>query len=91
MAGPIDFIINGIAANPEEYPWMAALGYNDTRTNKIDYRCGGTLISPQFILTAAHCIKENNPPIVARLGTVSDTMLKVKDKISNYYFNISAC
>jgi len=42
-------IINGTDADPEQFPWQVALIIDNT------YFCGGSLISSQWVLTAAHC------------------------------------
>jgi secreted trypsin-like serine protease len=70
-------VVGGVDANPGEFPHMAALGYSES-SNKISFKCGGSLISELFVLTAAHCDKVDHvEPSVVRLG---DHNLKVRDR-----------
>ncbi len=50
-AGPD--IVGGQEATPGEYPWQAYLEIGP-------YACGGALIAPQWVLTAAHCVFDDN-------------------------------
>merc|ERR1712236_151136 len=49
-----DYIIDGQPADNNEYPWMVLL-LTKAIVDPIEPLCGGSLISNQWILTAAHC------------------------------------
>ncbi|KAL0994277.1 hypothetical protein UPYG_G00120130 [Umbra pygmaea] len=46
---PSSRIIGGSTANPGDWPWQVSLHFQGTHI------CGGTLVSPDFVVTAAHC------------------------------------
>lgn len=46
------FILGGFPAKEQQFPWNVALLFSLPDTNAF---CGGTLITPEWVLTAAHC------------------------------------
>jgi trypsin len=50
---PSHAIVGGGNASAGEYPWMAAV-----RTDLNGQYCGGSLVGPTVVVTAAHCVQE---------------------------------
>ena len=49
-------IVGGTTAQPGDWPWQAML-----KRPRGSSFCGGTLIAPQWVLTAAHCVTRKWP------------------------------
>lgn len=50
-----DYIVNGVYASPQEFPWVVTLRYQNY------FFCGGSLIGRNRVLTAAHCVVDYLP------------------------------
>uniref|UniRef100_A0A1Q3EYM8 Putative trypsin-like serine protease n=2 Tax=Culex tarsalis TaxID=7177 RepID=A0A1Q3EYM8_CULTA len=66
-------IVGGEEAEEGDVPFIAALGYESSGGGSEEYEwgCGSSLISPRFLLTAGHCIRQARRPIIARMGILN--------------------
>lgn len=50
-------ILGGVEAKEERHPWQVALVIPEISDNLYALFCGGVLIAPEWVLTAAHCVR----------------------------------
>uniref|UniRef100_A0AB38ZEI5 Venom S1 protease 13 n=1 Tax=Oncocephalus sp. TaxID=2944721 RepID=A0AB38ZEI5_9HEMI len=79
---PIGRIIFGIDAGKYEYPWSVSLQYKHSKF----HFCGGSIITPYHILTAAHCISKKAPgDILVVMGSNNRSDSRISSVVKKIY------
>ncbi|XP_020916346.1 chymotrypsin-like elastase family member 2A [Exaiptasia diaphana] len=58
-------IVGGTAAQPGEWPWQVMLMYKRSDNGEWSQFCGGTLVTPDWVVTASHCVSDIDPSTYA--------------------------
>ncbi|XP_062903949.1 complement factor B-like [Mobula hypostoma] len=78
-----------VATDQSSYPWFADILHNQ----KPNSRCSGSIVAPQWILTAAHCFgdlaNEDPSDLSIRLGSSDKIILKVEQVTVHPQYNLT--
>lgn len=64
-------IVSGDDATPHQAPYMVSVQVFRAATNAYGHTCGGSILTANYILTAAHCITEQPQPLIQPLRIVA--------------------
>jgi len=64
---PLPRVLGGDEAIPHSWPWQAMIETKQSRDEGWTHKCGASLIHPEWIVTAAHCLAFSPDPRIYRI------------------------
>ncbi|XP_055327372.1 transmembrane protease serine 9-like [Paramacrobiotus metropolitanus] len=82
----INKIVGGQDVIKGSWPWQVRIGYRRATWfgTSIDLICGGSLISPRYIVTAAHCVDHDQTPSKYQVTAGDFDRTVIEDSEENY-------
>lgn len=66
-------VVGGEPAAPDQFPWQAAVIFNNGDTPYNSLHCGGSIINANWILSAAHCADDGANAVFVGSNSLEDT------------------
>jgi len=84
MVSMLSRIVGGDETEIEHFPWQVLMRFHNKKATpkaEWEYRCGGSILSPKFVMTAAHCIlADEREPIRPNLYRIEAGTNDVNDR-----------
>lgn len=75
---------------PGAYPWIAAIGYTSTGFDGPFWSCAGSLVTDQYVVTAAHCLDPRriqiSRPLKVWVSLKEDNLIKGSSRLTLWTF-----
>ena len=75
-------IIGGNVADSNAWPWMTGLIFKNREDPFRGQYCGGSLISKQWVLTAAHCVHDQNTSTIDVVINRADLTVNTGERLA---------